>query len=131
MISADLKAEILARFQCQNSGNCCRVEGWVYARDSEINAMAKHLGIDVATFRKQYVQHLDGWSTIAHPSFRPNCFLDCDNKCSVYPARPKACRTYPNWPEIWTSKATLLKEIEQCPGLKKAYLEVQELQKQR
>ena len=114
------KLEIVSQFVCQNSGNCCRHSGYVYVSQEEIAKMALQKKELMFDFRKKYVTKVDGWDVIASPTFRTGCFLDGANKCMVYSYRPKACRSYPDWPEIWESDLTLKKELDLCPGLKKA-----------
>ena len=119
-----LRREMLSRFQCQKSGNCCRCPGVVYATAQEISSMASLLDHSSIEFREKYVVKRKGWDVIADQEHRPNCFLKKDNTCEVYDGRPKACRTYPDWPEIWSSKARVEAECGVCPGLKKAYKDV-------
>ncbi len=114
------KEIILSQFKCQNSGNCCRCAGYVYVTKKEIDQMAEIKQEHPALFIQNYVRRENGWDVIAGPSFRPQCFLNTSNQCDVYEARPQACRSYPDWPEIWESNASILKESESCPGLKKA-----------
>ena len=114
------KEEILSHFQCQGSGNCCKAEGVVYITPKEAVSMAQELGVDITTFYRDYTKRKNGWTVIADQTFRANCFLTDCNQCQVYDARPEACQTYPNWPEIWASDKTVMKEADLCPGLKKA-----------
>ena len=122
-----LKKSVLSRFQCQQSGNCCRVDGYVYVTSKEAQDMADYLKIDLETFHSRYVEDDRGWKLIASKTHRPSCFLNSCQQCEVYDVRPEHCRTYPDWPEIWQSQETLLKETGTCPGLKKAYEEVLDL----
>lgn len=119
-----IKAEMLANFECQKSGNCCKCPGVVYATQKEISKMAESLEITSYEFRQDYVVKKNGWDVIADEEHRPNCFLNEDNRCLVYPGRPEACRTYPDWPSIWESKEAVLKECQICPGLNKALKKV-------
>lgn len=114
------KSEILSEFACQNSGNCCRATGYVYVTEPEIVQMAERLELSVSDFCEQYVRRRNGWPLVASPDHRPHCFLDTANRCQVYNERPPACRSYPDWPEVWDSHETVLSEISACPGLKKA-----------
>jgi len=118
---AKLKSEMLSAFVCQKSGNCCRCPGVVYATQPEISSMAKILDQSSIEFRQDYVVKRNGWDVIADTDHRPDCFLTITNTCSVYEGRPKACRTYPDWPEIWKSEERILKECQLCPGLKAAW----------
>ncbi len=115
---------ILAKFQCQNSGNCCRRPGYVYVDPPDVAAMAQILGEDVPAFRRMYVKRDEGWEVVSTPRFRVGCFLNGENKCDVYEARPHACRTYPDWPDIWKDDHALREEMTSCPGLKKAVHDV-------
>jgi uncharacterized protein len=114
------KSEILSSFECMNSGNCCRAEGFVSVSSVNVSKMAAILGLGVQEFLSKYTQTNNGWTRIATPKFRPSCFLTCENKCGVYAARPTHCKTYPDWPEIWRSEKELQEEINRCPGLKSA-----------
>ncbi len=69
----------------------------------------------------EYVVKDWGWLMISTERHRPGCFLDEENKCQIYDARPYACKTYPDWPEIWGSIESLSKETKICPGLKAGY----------
>ena len=114
------KNEILKRFKCQQSGNCCKCDGNVYITNIDKLNMAKKLNINTIEFQQHYVQLHNGWESISTSRFRPRCFLDKNDQCLVYSARPKSCKTYPHWNSIWQSEEALLTEAEQCPGLKLA-----------
>jgi len=118
---SQLKTALLSEFKCQKSGNCCKREGYVYVTQTELTAMAKTLKLSAATFTKRYITYDNGWPVIATPTHRPRCFLNDKNQCQVYDNRPIACKTYPDWPSIWESKESILSEIAQCPGLKRAF----------
>ena len=120
---SEKKDIILKKFNCQKTGNCCRTDGVVYATQTEINKMATELNIDITTFIQRYVQKKEGWLTIANQNFRKNCFLNDKNECRIYNCRPKQCKTYPNWPEIWKSEDSFFQELLLCPALKKAYID--------
>ena len=111
---------ILAAFQCQQSGNCCKAAGVVYLDITEQQQMARVLGLSLMEFLQQYTKREQGWCVLADHRFRPTCMLNAKNGCSVYEARPKACRTYPDWDNIWESDEHLYAEMKVCPGLKKA-----------
>ena len=119
-----LKKEILAIFECQKSGNCCKREGIVVVSLPDIQAMAAYLNIDPDTFCNRFVKRENGWSVIASKIHRPLCFLTDKNQCQVYPVRPDTCKTYPDWESLWEDVPTILEEIALCPGLKKAFDQV-------
>ena len=114
---SDHREEILNLFRCQGTGNCCRRDGVVYVTQEEIEGLAKLTGNDETIFRQKYVIRDGIRDAIATPTFRRSCFLNENNGCSVYEKRPKACRTYPDWPSIWTTDRQLLEESKFCEGL--------------
>jgi Fe-S-cluster containining protein len=118
------KDEILLQFRCTGSGNCCRASGYVRVTAQDMTHMANKLGISVTEFRDTMVVRVNGWEMISTPTHRPLCFLDEANRCTVYNDRPLACRTYPNWPEIWESEDALKDEATRCPGLAAAMRQV-------
>lgn len=118
------KSTILSQFKCTGSGNCCRAAGYVRVSIPEIAALAAATNVSIDRFRQQNVVRLNGWEMISTPTHRPRCFLDDQNRCTVYSERPKACRTYPDWPEIWESEDALNRESRQCPGLAAAIRQV-------
>ena len=123
----NFREEIIERFVCQKSGNCCKSSGYVYASHQEMTRMAKTLNISLHKFRKHFVTNINGWPLISSPEFRNECFLNNDSKCTIYHDRPLACKTYPNWDTIWENELSLQNEMEQCPGLKLAVNSLQQL----
>ncbi|NBV83440.1 YkgJ family cysteine cluster protein [bacterium] len=117
------KEGILSRFRCTSSGNCCKAAGYVRVTLPDMAAMADHLGMSLAEFQSTIVIRVNGWPMISTPTHRTRCFLDETNRCQVYAHRPLACRTYPDWPEIWESDEALAEEIQKCPGLRAAVIE--------
>ena len=111
------RSRILSNFVCQHTGNCCISPGYVYVSANDIEAMATELQIPISQFIEHFVIQKNGWSLIASPTFRTRCFLNESNQCQVYATRPSACRTYPDWDDIWANNTTVLKESRQCQGL--------------
>jgi uncharacterized protein len=114
------RSEILNAFVCQETGHCCRIPGYVYVTKKNIRDMARTLKISPLQFREYFITRINGWDLISTPNFRQTCFLNEHNHCGVYAHRPLACRTYPDWNDLWQDDATLLKEAESCKGLAKA-----------
>lgn len=87
----------MKRFVCERCGNCCRWEGVVYALETEMPAIASHLGIDTDTLIQEY--------TCISPDRRHLIFKSCedgsciflgdDNLCKIHAVKPRQCRTYP------------------------------------
>jgi Fe-S-cluster containining protein len=108
------------RFRCTQCGNCCRNHGeytHVNLTEPEITRIAARLGLERADF-------LDRFCT-KEPSFHwtlrmdaPACpFLTAENRCSIYPVRPKQCATWPFWTEN-LDEATWNGPVRAtCPGV--------------
>jgi Fe-S-cluster containining protein len=104
-------------FRCRRSGNCCaRPEGIVRVTAADVARIAEHLEMTEATFRSRYVaaagdRLVDG---LGH-----RCAFLEDGRhatCSIYPARPKRCRSWPFWPEH-RDPAALAAAARVCPGI--------------
>ena len=83
-------------FSCTQCGNCCTgPSGYVWFDESEAQAMADHLGMDVRSFHQRYARRAMGrWTLEEVKNGRGyDCvFLQEDGTgkwgCSIYPVRP-------------------------------------------
>jgi Fe-S-cluster containining protein len=91
-----LNPQVLKQFSCSGCGECCRWIGAVLLAGSDHPRLAAHLGLSEQEF-------IDRHTRLA-PNRRQLGLLDqadgsCafleGNRCSVYEARPKQCRTFP------------------------------------
>ena len=107
------------RFECTGSGNCCRNHGayaYVYLSDREVAAIAAHLGLERRIFFERYCVLEDGWTVLRMD--RPACaFLTVENRCSIYPVRPKQCATWPFWKENLDERVWQREVQSTCPGV--------------
>jgi len=111
------------RFECTQCGKCCTNQGeyvHVYVNPEETRALADHLGLSVARFKRRYTfVDKDGWRQLTFTE-KDCVFLDSRTKlCRVHPARPIQCRTFPFWREFvvngeWTPEVRSL-----CEGIGK------------
>ena len=92
-LMADLHQETFEQFDCLECANCCKTTSPIF-RDIDIDRVAQHLGIRPAHLVEQYL-HLDEDGDYVL-NVAPCPFLGEDNYCSIYEARPKACREYPH-----------------------------------
>ena len=107
------------RFKCTQCGNCCRNHGeyaYVYLTEADLRAMPKYLGLSRRVFRKRYCVREEGWTVLRMD--QPACpFLGEDNRCGIYPVRPKQCATWPFWEEN-LKRATWHGSVKECcPGI--------------
>lgn len=94
------------RFRCMRCGECCRqVKGAVILESIDAYRLAKHLKISMTEVYEQYAEPFildeNGYPIFALKvkGDKQECvFLD-GNRCSVRPARLRACRLYPFWVE--------------------------------
>ncbi|NJC25037.1 YkgJ family cysteine cluster protein [Neolewinella antarctica] len=89
----ELHEEVFREVDCLECANCCKTTSPIF-RDVDITRLALHLRQRPADLVEQHL-HLDGDGDYVLNT-APCPFLGPDNYCSVYPARPKACREYPH-----------------------------------
>jgi Fe-S-cluster containining protein len=113
-----MKAAVdLGRFECKRCGACCRIAGFVRLQGEDSARIAAHLNMDEGEFLEQFASlHPDRLSLVLNDRGDGACsMLTEDNRCRIYPVRPKLCRTFPHeWVNVNSS--------EYCPAL--AELEV-------
>ena len=87
----------------------------MWVEPAEIEALAKHLGLSVDSFGERYLRKVGRrYSLIERPGG------DCvffDKGCSVYPARPTQCRTFPFWRGNLKSERAWDEIADECPGI--------------
>lgn len=100
-------------------GNCCTGEsGYIYVNQTEIESIATFFELGISEFKKEYL-FKNGYKysikeRIVEDSHDCIFFDRKINGCSIYPVRPKQCRTFPFWPYFKTHKDELKAE---CPGI--------------
>ena len=107
------------RFECTQCGNCCKNHGeyaYVYLAEADVVAMAAELELTPSAFRRRWCRPKDGYTVLVMDE--PGCpFLREDNRCAVYRARPKQCRTWPFWKENLAREVWEGPVKECCPGI--------------
>ncbi len=104
-------------FECTRCGACCTgAPGYVWVNDEEIVRLAEHRGETVESFARQFVRRVgDRYSLIEKPG--GDCiFWDRGAGCTVYPARPVQCQTWPFWPENIETADAWEHVTSVCPG---------------
>lgn len=108
------------RFGCTRCGNCCVEDGYVHMTHFELRAMASHLGVEPAEFRRRYrvqgASHTGGlYIEVKDGKGCP--LLTSDRRCTVHPVKPSQCSTWPFWSEMIQDAAEWERCKSYCPGL--------------
>ncbi len=81
--------------KCVGCGKCCYCKP-IVLNSKDIRVMACKLGVTVKEFKKQYTERYPGNPGLSHFKKEAPCvFLDENNRCKIYDARPDICRQYP------------------------------------
>ena len=103
------------KFACTGCGDCCHGEGYVWVSEARAGRIASHLGLDLEEFGRRYLRRVgDRLSLVDGPGAA--CVFWHDG-CSIYPVRPRQCRTFPFWgehlesPKSWRLAACLCEGI--------------------
>ena len=111
-------------FECTECGRCCAgpEEGFVWATDKEISAIAAFLRMSDQAFRARYVRTYYRRTSLIEKKDTKDCIFLENGKCRIYSVRPTQCRTWPFWksnvgtPEDWSEAAM------RCPGINRGKL---------
>jgi Fe-S-cluster containining protein len=110
------------RFECQpGCTECCRQAGFVYLTEPDIARAAEFLGMSTAAFDNKFVYRTRNRRRLRVPRQVKCHFLRADG-CSIHPAKPLQCRTFPFWPELVESRREWKKTARFCPGIGKGPL---------
>ncbi len=102
-------------------GACCIGEsGYIWVTPKEIFDIADYLGLELNEFSKTYIKKVKYRYSLNeieyNDGFRCVFFDTEEKKCSIYPVRPKQCRSFPFWEHFKKN----FKELEdECPGIVK------------
>lgn len=115
--------EAFKKINCLNCANCCKTTGPRFVK-SDIKRIAKFLGVRPIDFEYEYLQVDEDGDFVLKQV--PCVFLDENNYCSIYEARPKACAEFPhtdrkNQAEIFSITQ---KNLKVCPAVAKIFVEL-------
>jgi uncharacterized protein len=111
------------RFQCTRCGNCCTGEpGFVWVDDDEIAAIAEFRGEPVEQLIGLYTTDVGADRTLREKTNGDCVFYDRSAGCTIYPVRPRQCRTWPFWESNVISPEAWRRTCEICPGSGKGEL---------
>lgn len=89
----ELHDEVFAHTDCLNCANCCKTTSPVFY-EKDIARAAKYLKLKPGEFTDRYLRLDEDKDYV--PNSIPCPFLQQDNHCRIYEARPLACREYPH-----------------------------------
>ena len=105
------------RFRCTQCGDCCTGEpGYVWVNAEELAAIAAHRGETVEEVTALYTRLSLRGRTLREKANGDCVLYEKGKGCTVYPVRPRQCRTWPFWesnvatPEHWAHTCSI------CPG---------------
>ena len=105
------------RFRCTRCGDCCTGEpGHVWVNAEELAAIAEHRGEPVEEVVARFTRVAERGRTLREKANGDCVFFERGVGCTVYPVRPRQCRTWPFWesnvatPEDWERTCGV------CPG---------------
>ena len=109
------------RFKCTECGKCCTGgPGYVWVTEDEMESTAKHLNLSPKDFKKKYTRQKNNrYALIEKKSLKNDydCVFLKDKKCTIYPVRPKQCRTFPWWKENLQSEERWKLAGQSCEGI--------------
>lgn len=106
------------KFTCTQCGNCCTgAEGFVWVNQEEISQIAEYIGKSVGEMRLEHTRLVGRRISLKEFANGDCTFFDGKTRgCTIYPVRPRQCRTWPFWdsnletPDDW-------QEVQKtCPG---------------
>ena len=110
------------RFACQpGCTNCCDQQGFVYLNADDVRRAAAFVGMSPRTFEARYVYRTAHTRRFRKPPDKQCPFLE-QGRCSIHPAKPTQCRTFPFWPELVEDRAAWKRTGSYCPGIGKGEL---------
>lgn len=115
-----LHDEVFDELDCLDCGNCCKTTSpGMHERD--ISRLAKHLKTKPSQLIEEYMEMDEDGEYVFRSA--PCPFLGLDNYCSVYEARPLACREYPhtNRKRFYQVLDLSIKNTEICPAVVKIF----------
>ncbi len=109
------------KFECTQCGNCCSgPPGYVWVSREDIARIAGYLGLADGKLGKEYVRRVGLRHSLTEKPGGDCIFLKREGGksfCSIYPVRPRQCRTWPFWSENLKSEEMWNSAAETCPGM--------------
>jgi Fe-S-cluster containining protein len=115
-IFSKLHNSIFPKYDCLKCANCCKTAGPIVL-PKDVERICSFFKMDRKKFEAEYLK-IDEDGDVVFKSL-PCPFLQDDNYCLIYEARPKACREYPHTDRKMTKELLGLtkKNCRICPPL--------------
>ena len=105
------------RFGCSRCGKCCTGEpGFVWVNDEELAAIAAYRAERVEEVTRLYTRTGHRGPTLREKANGDCVFYDPGQGCTIYPVRPRQCRTWPFWESNLETPETWEQTTQICPG---------------
>ena len=100
------------------TGICCRWGGYVWITEEEMTQMAEVMNLSLESFAGEYVKAAYGKLSLQERlrdgQYHCSMLDPFNNRCLVYEARPRQCKTFPFWDQY---RENYIKLLELCPGV--------------
>jgi Fe-S-cluster containining protein len=111
------------RFECTRCGHCCTgAPGFVWVDEAEISAIAQYRGETLTDTLAFYTRPVGRRRSLRERLNGDCVFWDREAGCTVYPVRPRQCRTWPFWESNVATPEAWQRTCEVCPGSGKGEL---------
>ena len=105
------------RFRCTRCGNCCTgAPGHVWVDDEELSAIAEYRGETVEEVTGLHSRLTRHGRSLREKDNGDCVFYDRERGCTIYPVRPRQCRTWPFWESNVATPEAWQRTCEVCPG---------------
>jgi Fe-S-cluster containining protein len=105
------------RFRCTQCGDCCTgAPGYVWVSAEEVAELAAYRGERVEEAEAVYTRLVERGRTLREKANGDCIFYERGKGCTVYPVRPRQCRTWPFWESNVRSPEAWRRTCASCPG---------------
>ena len=105
------------RFRCTMCGHCCTgAPGFVWINDDEVGSIAEYLGLSTDQFLNAAARAVGERRSLKEMDNGDCIFYDREQGCTIYPVRPRQCRTWPFWESNVRSPEAWERTCQVCPG---------------
>jgi Fe-S-cluster containining protein len=114
------------QFSCTRCSACCRhTPGYVFLSRNDLSALVVYLRTTEDALKNAYCRQVV-FGQVRRLSLKEKKNLDCvfweEGGCTVYPARPLQCRSFPFWASSMASMEEWERCAKTCPGVGKGEL---------